>query len=180
CSSDLRARCRVMTPLECVARLVALVPPPRYPLSRPHGVLAPRHKWRSRIVPRPPPGSGRSSGCDHRDRAGAEPSADRPRSPAPTSAGPRVAPPVSAVPRRGDGRIAFVEKDHDGVPLGPRVPSPGGATHVAPNVLSLAHWARLDDGALYAPPGRMEWALLLRRTWNTDALRCPHCLGRLR
>ena len=39
---------------ECLARLAAMVPPPRYPLLRLHGVLAPRHPWRARVVPRPP------------------------------------------------------------------------------------------------------------------------------
>ena len=43
-----------MTPLELLARLAALVPPPRYPLVRYHGVLAPHSAWRSEIVPRPP------------------------------------------------------------------------------------------------------------------------------
>jgi len=31
-----------------------MVPPPRYPLLRLHGVLAPRHAWRACVVPRPP------------------------------------------------------------------------------------------------------------------------------
>ena len=35
---------RVMTPVETLARLAAMVPPPRYPLLRFHGVLAPRHR----------------------------------------------------------------------------------------------------------------------------------------
>ena len=43
-----------MTPLELLARLAALVPPPRYPLTRFHGVLAPHAAWRREIVPRPP------------------------------------------------------------------------------------------------------------------------------
>jgi hypothetical protein len=43
-SSRRVSRCRIMTPVECVARLCALVPPPRYPLTRFHGVLAPRAK----------------------------------------------------------------------------------------------------------------------------------------
>jgi len=34
-----RAKQRVMTPLECLGRLAAMVPPPRYPLLRLHGVL---------------------------------------------------------------------------------------------------------------------------------------------
>ena len=44
---------RVMTPLEALARLAAIVPPPRYPLLRVHGVLAP-HRWRASIVPQHP------------------------------------------------------------------------------------------------------------------------------
>ncbi|MCU0686025.1 MAG: transposase, partial [Polyangiaceae bacterium] len=43
---------RVMTPVECLARLCALVPPPWQPLVRFHGVLAPNHAWRSLVVPR--------------------------------------------------------------------------------------------------------------------------------
>lgn len=40
-----------MTPVEFLGRLCALIPPPRYPLVRYHGVLAPASPWRSRIVP---------------------------------------------------------------------------------------------------------------------------------
>jgi hypothetical protein len=45
---------RIMDPMECMARLAALVPPPRYPLVRYAGVLGPRSAWRREIVPRPP------------------------------------------------------------------------------------------------------------------------------
>jgi hypothetical protein len=38
-----------MTPLELLARLAALVPPPRYPLVRYHGVLAPHATWLVRL-----------------------------------------------------------------------------------------------------------------------------------
>ena len=54
----------------------------------------------------------------------------------------------------------------------------GAAVEMAPNVLSLAHWARLENGVLYAATSRVEWATLLRRTFDTD-LRCPRCGGRL-
>ncbi len=40
---------RVMTPIEALARLAAIVPPPRYPLLRFHGIIAPRHRWRDRV-----------------------------------------------------------------------------------------------------------------------------------
>ena len=52
-----RAKRRVMEPVEFLARLSALIPPPRFPLIRFAGVLAPRSKWRARIVPRPPSGA---------------------------------------------------------------------------------------------------------------------------
>jgi hypothetical protein len=48
-----RAKHRIMDPMECLARLAALVPPPRYPLVRYAGVLGPRSAWRKEIVPRP-------------------------------------------------------------------------------------------------------------------------------
>ena len=53
------SRCRIMTPVDCIARLCAFVPPPRYPLTHFHGVLAPRAKLRPRIVPMLPPNATR-------------------------------------------------------------------------------------------------------------------------
>lgn len=41
----------VMSPLELLQRLAALVPRPRLNLIRYHGVLAPNAKWRSQVVP---------------------------------------------------------------------------------------------------------------------------------
>jgi hypothetical protein len=41
----------IMTPLEFLQRLAALVPRPRLPLIRFHGVLAPNAALRSQIVP---------------------------------------------------------------------------------------------------------------------------------
>ena len=55
----------------------------------------------------------------------------------------------------------------------------GGAEDVGPNVLSVAHWQRLLGGVLYASHSRMEWALLLKRTFDTDVRRCFRCAGRL-
>ena len=42
---------RVLEPAELLARLAALIPPPRYPDLRYHGVLAPNAPWRARVVP---------------------------------------------------------------------------------------------------------------------------------
>ena len=44
---------QVMTPLEFMQRLAALVPRPRLHLIRYHGVLAPNAKLRAKVVPRP-------------------------------------------------------------------------------------------------------------------------------
>jgi hypothetical protein len=46
----------IYEPLELVAKLAALVPPPRFNLVRYHGVLAPSARWRPEVVPKPEPG----------------------------------------------------------------------------------------------------------------------------
>jgi hypothetical protein len=44
----------------------------------------------------------------------------------------------------------------------------------------VKHWDRLLGGALYAASPRIDWARLLRRTFDTDVLQCARCAGRLR
>jgi hypothetical protein len=61
---------RIMEPLEFMARLAALVPPPRRALTKYFSVLSSRSKWRQLIVPRIPCTSGQahatpSAGCKH-------------------------------------------------------------------------------------------------------------------
>jgi hypothetical protein len=50
---------------------------------------------------------------------------------------------------------------------------------LAPNVLSVKHWSRLLGGLLYAASPRVDWASLLRRSFDVDVLMCPKCRGRL-
>ncbi|HTN83733.1 MAG TPA: transposase [Sorangium sp.] len=52
-SAGKRSTRRLMTPVELLARLSTLVPPPRYPLVRYHGLFAPSAKRRSAVVRRP-------------------------------------------------------------------------------------------------------------------------------
>jgi hypothetical protein len=52
----------LVDPLELLERLAALVPPPRRPLLAYHGVLAPRARWRSAIVPPPADGARADAG----------------------------------------------------------------------------------------------------------------------
>ncbi|WP_438042448.1 transposase [Sorangium sp. So ce128] len=54
---------RVMSPMEFMARLAALIPPPKIPLVRYHGVFAPRSSWRSLVTPKPPARSAKSEPC---------------------------------------------------------------------------------------------------------------------
>jgi uncharacterized protein YbaR (Trm112 family) len=54
------------------------------------------------------------------------------------------------------------------------------ASAIAPNVVSVKHWNRLLGGQIYAASPRLDWARLLRRTFEVDVLVCPECGGRLR
>ena len=76
----------------------------------------------------------------------------------------------------GDGGAAFVVPD--AVPTSTLTAS-GVAVHAAPNVLSIAHWQRLLGGELYAPCARLDWATLLKRTFDTDVRDCVRCGGRM-
>jgi Putative transposase len=51
----------VMSPLEFMQRLAALVPRPRLRLIRVHGVLAPNAKLRPLVVPQSPPAQAQTS-----------------------------------------------------------------------------------------------------------------------
>jgi hypothetical protein len=51
---------------------------------------------------------------------------------------------------------------------------------LAPSVLSVRHWDRLMRGVLYAATPSVDWARLLRRSFDVDVMKCPRCEGRLR
>jgi hypothetical protein len=139
-----RSKLRIMTPLELLARLAALVPPPRHPLVRFHGAFAPRSSWRRDVVPKP------------RDDNAAEPESHSHKPPPPQP------PPVTPNPRACPTTLVATTES------------------LAPNVLALDHWNRLNSGALVATSPRVDWALLMRRTFDVDVLECPKCTGKLR
>ena len=65
----------LLSPMELLEKLAALVPPPRFHLLRYHGVLAPRARDRDRIVPAQPgaepaatDGDASAASCGHRRR----------------------------------------------------------------------------------------------------------------
>jgi hypothetical protein len=63
----------VLDPLDFIARLAALVPPPRRHLTRYHGVLAPHSSLRALITP-----AGRGKGGDNTEQGGTKQGAQRP------------------------------------------------------------------------------------------------------
>lgn len=144
-----RAKLRVMTPLELLARLAALVPPPRHPLVRFHGAFAPRSSWRRDVVPKP---------CEPPTK---EPAHTHAPKPPPQSPPPAPAPPTT---RRRQSPAALVARTE----------------LLAPNVLAVHHWNRLQSGALVTTSPRVDWAKLMRRTFDVDVLECPQCAGKLR
>lgn len=44
----------------------------------------------------------------------------------------------------------------------------------------MTHWNRILDGALFAMSSRLDWVVLLQRTFGFDALRCPRCDAKMR
>ena len=160
-----------MTPLELLARLAAIVPPPRYPLSTYHGVLAPASRWRAQVVPRP---RDVPAGCAHADHPSSPPGnahATGPPGRSPAVVGKQVAteeevprPPVPRDAVRAVGLLA---------PL----PEPEEKEYSA--VIPVERWKQLADGALLARAAKIDWPTLLRRSFAEDVLACPKCRGRL-
>jgi hypothetical protein len=192
-----------MTPLEMLAHLAALIPPPRYPLIRFYGVLGPRSSWRKDVVPRPrataasaacdgdakrqreerrtPRRDSRDVGHAHETHVSSDSAHDdgnlgahiEPWRAAPHETTSPTAPPDSEVSPAG-------ARDPPLPPLQPPAAPKLTATLLAPNMLSVRHWDRLAQAELYAASRRIPWAPLLRRTFDVDVERCPVCHGRLR
>ncbi len=160
---------RVMDPVELLARLSALIPPPRHPLLRFHGVLGPHSSWRKSVVPEPAVAdAANGQACaTTTEVVGSVGSAVTEPPSIPVVEKPR------AMAAEGEQRIDA-----------PRLPVPLAATE-----------AVLDPARLFASPKRapfepgkarytsgawrIDWATLLKRVHDVDALACP-CGGRLK
>jgi hypothetical protein len=154
---------RVMTPVEFMARLAILVPPPYFPLTRYHGVFAARSSWRPLVTLKPPGGAARPKSrkpCEDREP------------PAPGDKPPRLRSGETTAPRPEPRPTAK-----------PTAPSPAllvAATRDDPAVITVKHWGRLLEGALYAASSRLDWAVLMKRTHGLDVLVCPRCQATMR
>ncbi|MBK7398399.1 MAG: transposase [Myxococcales bacterium] len=158
---------RILQPVELLARIAALVPPPRHPFLRYHGVLAPSSRWRSAIVPRGVRGV----------RAPARPTHPEPTEPAQPR---KTEEPTSST--RPLPRQAPLNPERGIPPARPPtvLASPPVAGRAPFATITEPHHARALHGTLLATSPRMEWSKLLRRTFAEDVLVCPRCQGRMR
>ena len=94
----------VLSPLELLGKLAALVPPPRFHLLRFHGVFGPAAKWRSEVVPAPPAEASCAGGAP-------EGGVERPPGAPPPDPGKAGDPAAEEVPpeRRHDSQIPWAE-----------------------------------------------------------------------
>jgi hypothetical protein len=174
-----RGKHRVMTGIEFMARLAAIIAPPRYPLVRFAGVLAPRSAWRREVVPRP---RERRDACEAARTQKPAPAERSPARQAGNAGGGPVSrassPPEASNTDRGPAMPAN-DVAMSATALRP-APLVDDVMRLGPNVISVRHWDRLLGGLLYATSPRVDWATLLRRSFSVDVLECPKCHGRLR
>ncbi len=189
-----RGKHRVMTAMEFMARLAAIIAPPRYPLLRYGGVLAPRSGWRKLVIPRPredvatckATGKGATEATKENivrggDGASVAPATGQEQRSSPQTVVPLVqrGAPEEDIARSADSQPAsFPVSTAAAAPVHP--PQRGDVILLAPNVIAVKHWNRLLGGLLYAVSPRVDWATLLRRSFQVDVLECPKCHGRLR
>jgi hypothetical protein len=145
------AKHRVMTALELMARLSALIPPPRHPLVRFHGVLAPHSSWRRLVVPDPRFSPRLRPDCGSKRPTSASSATSSPAQEVTTNR-PLGRPPGEKPVREDGGGDGAPQRSSASALVAPQPPdlAMGTAVQVAPNVISLSHWQRLRDGALLA------------------------------
>jgi hypothetical protein len=173
-----RGKHRVMTGMEFMARLSSIIAPPRYPLVRYGGVLAPRSKWRRDVVPKPR--KRREACATPREENPASVSRAGATDPKVTSAPAKPARSATEKGTSDEPRPVVAATTVASAPPPGAPARPGDVIRLAPNILSVRHWDRLLGGLIYATSPRVDWALLLRRSFSVDVLECPKCRGRLR
>ena len=143
----------VFEPLDLVARLAALVPPPRTHTVRYHGLLAPCAGWRDVIL------RNRSQGSSAKLRSRSCP----------------------CQPNRTQGEAAqdptTAERDGAGVSLRISVSPASGKSFETP---AAPIEQRRASGPAPFRERRLPWSELLRRVFAVDALQCDRCGGRMR
>ena len=163
---------RVMSPVEFLARLAVLIPPPRYPLLRYHGVFAARSAWRPLVTPKPP-ASARPLPCaEGKAKAERAPAvSDKPAvgdtpaaSPPPTASPPPMPMPKSPASSRPSRPLPAVPASHTSLAHDEPV------ARADPTTITIQHWGRLLDGELLAVSTRIAWPVLMKRTFGFEIL----------
>ncbi|MFS8067973.1 MAG: hypothetical protein ACMG6S_16590, partial [Byssovorax sp.] len=161
---------------------------PRRPTSKTsrnastNGVIAARSSWRALVTPKPPDGVARrkkSKTCNEEQEASAKgattPSASTP-APASSPASPQSAPQAEGSPSPANASPSPSLASPSTAPLAPAVP----VAYADPTILTVKHWNRIQEGALFASSSRVDWAILMQRTFGVDALKCPKCAAKMR
>ena len=161
---------RVLTPVEFLARLSALLPPPRHPFMRYHGVLAPASKWRIDVVPRAQPATTVCQSKSNTKDNDVEHSHDEAKND-------DEAPNDSRGPLKGEARPTRPKSE---TRLASGQTALRSGEQESATVITDSHHRRLLGGRLLATSPRLDWAKLLQRTFGEDVLVCPHCQGRTR
>ena len=160
-----RAKLLVVTPLELLARIAALIPPPRYPLVR-----LPRRARAALVVAKSGDSASARSRRDPREKRSARTCEER-RPHRAARRRPRIR-------HREATTTPIIYRNGERAPRSPlRIFS---VTYLAPNVIAVRHWERLCGGLVFATAPRIPWSILLRRTFEVDVLECAKCHGRLR
>jgi hypothetical protein len=155
-----RGKYRIMSAMDFMARLSAIIAPPRYPLVRYSGVLGPHSSWRRDVVPKPretAPGCHRaptpppvSSAAKLVTEPVAGPGPARPGAAAPTASKVEsAAPAAGSSTKAGPAALPMFALRAEVIPL-------------TPNVLAVSHWERILGGAIYAASPRVDWAVARR------------------
>ncbi len=141
---------RVMSPMQFMARLVALIPPPHHPLLRYFGVFGPNAAWRKSVVPD-------SSPATEQQNNHGKPSIASTLKPDPSKPASTTSPKIPADPTVASTILA----------------APARESKQEPEIRSQ------DVGLRHGAPWRIDWATLLKRVHDVDSLACP-CGGRLK
>jgi hypothetical protein len=155
---------RIMTPMQFMARLSALIPPPRHPLVRFYGVFAPHSRWRNQVGPNRGRREGRPRVCRRPRHDGSdEPAASR---------------------VEGSGMTG--EKDRGAITAGSTSETPStssdlrGPTNPTAEAVSRGGQTPTTHRFEEVRVSRIDWATLLKRVFDVDALECPSCGQRMR
>jgi hypothetical protein len=164
---------RVMEPLQFMARLVALIAPPRHPLWRYFGVFAPHCASRASVVPGYPEAPGDTTEHAHPQQQEHEAQKVAEHE-SPQASGPDD----STAQASGHGGLDASDVAAS-TTRQPQAESVTVSATSAPGTDGEGEGEGRKDRPRFSARWRIDWATLLRRVWNIDALACP-CGGRLR